>query len=328
MMMHAFLIALNFIGCASGLSMPPSFGKGKVVVITGAASGLGKACALKCAERGMKVVLCDIDETDLAATAEACGQIVSCEGVLSKVVDVSDAAAVEALKTTCWEAFGGAHVLLNNAGTGVGSASALTNKEGWRKNLEVNLFGVLNVLQAFVPPMLAQDGETVTIINTGSKQGITMPPGNLAYNVGKAGVKAITEGLQHELRGRDPGSSGAAATAHLFVPGWVNTMLARNYFRDEKGADFDHEKDVPWSTENPAAGAWMPDETIDHLFQEVAAGRFYIICPDNDVSREMDNKRIAWAAGDITERDVPLSRWHTDYTEEFAEYMAASTDGE
>ena len=232
-------------------------------------------------------------------------------------VDVSSLADVQSLHAAVYKRFGEVGFLLNNAGTGVGAASAFKDLDGWRTNLDTNLFGALHVLQTFLPKMLEQ--ETVcTIVNTGSKQGITCPPGNLAYNVGKAGIKVMTEGLQHELRS---GEHAERVRAHLFVPGWVNTMLARNYMRSVKGETFDPEVDVPWSEEKPAAGAWMPDETIDYLFEAISNERFYIICPDNDVSEETDRKRIAWAAADITERDVPLSRWCPDYKEAFAEYM-------
>ena len=95
-----------------------------------------------------------------------------------------------------------------------------------------------------------------------------MPP----QNTGKAALKVITEGLQHELRSSE--RSAGRVNAHLFVPGWVNTQLAFNYFREVKGDDFDPDADVPWSTAKPAAGAWMPDQTIDYLFDAVADTRF------------------------------------------------------
>ena len=142
-----------------------------------------------------------------------------------------------------------------------------------------------------------------------------MPP----QNTGKAALKVITEGLQHELRSSE--RSAGRVNAHLFVPGWVNTQLAFNYFREVKGDDFDPDADVPWSTAKPAAGAWMPDQTIDYLFDAVADNRFYIICPDNDVTTEMDKKRIYWSAMDIVERDVPLSRWSPEYKEKFSAFM-------
>ena len=308
-----------------GLVLPDSFGAGRVAVITGAASGLGKAAALKCASLGMRVALADIDDADLAATSAECAALArnGADDVLSLRTDVSVLADVQAFKDAAYDKFGECGLLFNNAGTGIGSPSALQGLDGWKENLDVNLFGCLHVLQSFVPSMLEQKTRC-TIVNTGSKQGLTCPPGNLAYNVGKAGVRVLTEGLQHELRGSE--ENAGRVTAHLFVPGWVNTMLARNYFRELKskaGETFDAEADVPWSTDKPASGAWMPDETIDYLLARIADGKFYIICPDNDVTEEMDRKRLAWAAGDILERDVPLSRWEQTgkFKQEFAEYM-------
>ena len=138
--------------------------------------------------------------------------------------------------------------------------------------------------------MIAQ-GTPGLIINTGSKQGITTPPGDPAYNVAKAGVKVFTEALQHELRSRD----GCRVSAHLLIPGFVFTGLTA------KGR-----------TGKPE-GAWTPDQTVDFMLESLAQGDFYILCPDNEVARATDEKRIAWAAGDIIENRPPLSRWHPDY---------------
>lgn len=315
-MRSAWILAA--LAMVRALNLPDSMAPGRTAVITGAASGLGKAAAVKFAGMGMRVCLADCDVADLAKAADEARAVASSHDmVLSVVTDVSDLEAVGALCISVYDTFGEVGVLMNNAGTGIGSASAFQDLDGWKKNLDTNLFGALHVIHTFVPRMLEQ-GTRCTIINTGSKQGITCPPGNLAYNVGKAGIKVMTEGLQHELRS---GEHAGRVSAHLFVPGWVNTMLARNYFRELKGEAFDEQKDTPWSTDKPASGAWMPDETIDYLLEAIAENRFYIICPDNDVTREMDHKRISWAAGDITERDTPLSRWHPDYKDEFAEYM-------
>ena len=91
-------------------------------------------------------------------------------------------------------------LLMNNAGTGIGSASALSGLEAWRRNLDVNLFGVLNMCQAFVPTMIESKARSL-VVNTGSKQGLTCPPGNLAYNTGKAGIKVRTP---HRTRTPNP----------------------------------------------------------------------------------------------------------------------------
>ena len=112
-------------------ALPPSFDQGNVAVITGAAAGLGAAAALRCASRGMKVVLCDVDEEDLEATAAACRAVTAAEDdVLAQVCDVSDYEAVTALAAATFAKYGGVHFLFNNAGTGVGSPSAFKDLDG------------------------------------------------------------------------------------------------------------------------------------------------------------------------------------------------------
>lgn len=266
----------------------------------------------------MKVAVADVDRENLKATEDAVAAIVGREKVLFRECDVSDSGAVAGWADEVYATFGDVGFLLNNAGTGIGTPSALNDLKAWRTNIDVNLFGVIHVLQAFVPRMI-EYRTPGTIVVTGSKQGITTPPGNLAYNVGKAGVKVVTEGLEHELRSL--AVSPRLLRSHLFIPGWVNTNLAHNYFKAVKGDNFDPARDVPWSEERPAAGAWMPAQCIDYLFESIARDQFYIICPDNDVTIEMDKKRIAWATADIIERDVPLSRWQPDYQDAFEAYM-------
>ncbi|MEI9904496.1 MAG: SDR family oxidoreductase [Asticcacaulis sp.] len=183
-------------------------------------------------------------------------------------------------------------VLMNNAGIGPGTS--VLDGANWQRTLDVNLGGIINGTQAFGPKMVAS-GKPGLIINTGSKQGITTPPGNPAYNVSKAGVKAFTEALQHELRnGRNP-----AVTAHLLIPGFVWTGMTKGN-----------------RTEKPA-GAWTAEQTVDFMIDSVNRGDFYILCPDNDVPRALDEKRMAWAAGDIIDNRPPLSRWHPDYAQAF-----------
>ena len=309
---------------ASATGLPDSFAPGRTAVITGAAAGLGRAAALRCAERGMRVCLVDVDEPELA-TASAVVSAACANGdadVMSSCTDVSDRASVEALCTEVYERFGEVGFLFSNAGTGNAVPSIFSSAKAWERNLGVNLHGNLHVVQAFVPRMLEQ-ATACTIAVTGSKQGITCPPGNVAYNVAKSGVRVLTEALQHELRGSE---HAERVQAHLFVPGFVNTNLAVNYFKDLQGEAFDAES-VPWSEAKPAAGGWMPLQTIDYMLEAIGRGQFYILCPDNDVTAEMDAKRIAWAAGDVITRDVPLSRWEQSgrYKEEFAAFMAGGT---
>ncbi len=270
-----------------------------VAVVTGGASGIGFAAAQKFASLGMKVCIADLGADRLAA-AEA--KLVSASpggaaNVMTMAVDVSQAEEVSKLEAAVRERFGGTDVLMNNAGIQPGSAM-FGPAENWQRILAVNLWGVIHGSQIFAPRMIER-GRPGLIINTGSKQGITTPPGDPAYNVSKAGVKAFTEALQHELRN----AKGGRITAHLLIPGFVFTGLTA------KGR-----------TEKPAA-AWTAEQTVDFMVERLEAGDFYILCPDNDVPRPLDERRILWAAGDIVENRPPLSRWHPDYAEAFASFV-------
>jgi NAD(P)-dependent dehydrogenase (short-subunit alcohol dehydrogenase family) len=188
-------------------------------------------------------------------------------------------------------------VLMNNAGVQPGSAM-FGPRQNWERVIRMNLWGVINGVQAFAPRMIGQ-GRPGLVINAGSKQGITTPPGDPAYNISKAGVKVMTEALAHEFRNTE----GCQLTAHLLVPGFVFTDVTA------KGR-----------IEKPA-GAWTPEQTVGFLLERISAGDFYVLCPDNEVTRALDEKQIAWAAGDIVENRPPLSRWHKDYADAFADFV-------
>ena len=280
------------------MSQHPAIAPGRTAVITGAASGVGLAAARRFASLGLNVLVADRDAARLADAAREVEAAASV-GVRVEIaeVDVADAAQVRGLRETAFDRFGDVAVLMNNAGVG-GGGHAFENPDNWTRLLGVNLGGVINGVQAFAQAMIDQDRPAL-IINTGSKQGITTPPGDTAYNVSKAGVKALTEGLQHTLRNLP----GCRVSAHLLIPGFTWTGMTRR------------------SAEKPP-GAWTAAQVIDFALERIAAGDFYILCPDNEVTREIDNARIAWAARDITENRPPLSRWHPDWKDAFADYMA------
>ena len=277
----------------------PAFQPNAVAVITGGASGIGLATAQRLAAMGLRLVIVDVRETLLEPTAEQLRQLGAPE-VMASSTDVSDREALVELEKLVAERFGGTDILMNNAGIQPGS-SLLDDPENWLRILGVNLGGIVYGTQVFVPRMIER-GRPGLVINTGSKQGITTPPGDPAYNVSKSGVKTFTEALAHELRNTE----GHQLTAHLLIPGFVFTDLTRGS-----------------RTEKPT-GAWTPEQTAEFLFQSLERGDFYILCPDNDVSRELDEKRMAWAIGDIIENRPPLSRWHPDYTESFNLYINRS----
>jgi NAD(P)-dependent dehydrogenase (short-subunit alcohol dehydrogenase family) len=293
--------------------------EGNTAVITGASSGIGRAAALYCASKGMNVWMADVDAKDLigARTLVSKEATSSKQKIESMVVDVSDSAAVESLAQAVFADGGKCNFLMNNAGTGLGGGP-MTDMKLVQRVMGVNTYGPINGCLAFVPRMKGPG----IIVNTGSKQGITMPPGNLTYNMSKAALKTYTEGLEHELRQ----DRNRCLRAALLVPGWVNTSIVKKTMRDTaiaKGETFD-DSSVPFHEEVPADGAWMPSQVVEFMVKELDKGRFYIICPDNDVDRETDNLRMTWTMQDITEDRPPLSRWHPEYKEKFNEYLEAN----
>jgi NAD(P)-dependent dehydrogenase (short-subunit alcohol dehydrogenase family) len=267
---------------------------GSVAVVTGGASGIGLSAAIRFARLGLHVCVADLGAARLAHAAGVIQNDAAAGAqIMTLETDVSQADEVARLEEAVRERFGGTDVLMNNAAVQPGS-SLFGPQENWQRVLDVNLWGVIHGSQIFVPGMLARKRPGL-VINTGSKQGITTPPGDPAYNVAKAGVKAFTEALEHELRN----TPDAQVTAHLLIPGFVFTGLTARGRLDK-----------------PAA-AWTAEQTVDFMFERLEAGDFYILCPDNDVPRALDERRILWAAGDIVENRPPLSRWHPDYASAF-----------
>jgi NAD(P)-dependent dehydrogenase (short-subunit alcohol dehydrogenase family) len=276
--------------------MHPALTVGRTAVITGAASGIGLAAAKAFARLGMNVCVADLPGDKLDRAAEEVAKAVGgTERVRAVPTDVSQLEDVRRLKDEAYAAFGEVALVMNNAAVRDGGGP-WENYDGWRRLIEVNLWGVINGVQTFAPAMIEQ-GTSGVIINTGSKQGITTPPGDTAYNLAKAGVKVLTEAVAHQLRNID----GCQVTAHLLIPGFTFTGITG---RAEKPPD-----------------AWSADQVIEFMIDGMSKGDFYILCPDNAVTRETDEKRIRWAADDLIKNRPALSRWHPDFTDVFDRFM-------
>jgi NAD(P)-dependent dehydrogenase (short-subunit alcohol dehydrogenase family) len=192
--------------------------QGKVAVVTGGGSGIGRSLAHAFAKRGARIALADIEKPALDAVAGELERAGS--EVLALRVDVADARQVAHLAESVYEAFGAAHVLCNNAGIAVGGRIKDLSLEEWDWVLRVNLFGVIHGLHAFLPHMLAS-GEPCHIVNTASLAGLMSGPGLTPYSASKYAVVAISEGLAMECAGSNVGVS-------VVCPGWVKTRIAES----------------------------------------------------------------------------------------------------
>ena len=270
---------------------------GNGAVITGGASGIGLAAAHQMVSDGMNVLIADRNEEALTAAVENLNALGRGEA-FGQTCDVAEMANLETLRTVAADTIGKVHCLMNNAGGGFPTSAPWEDLDALKTTLAVNLMGVVHGCHAFIPDMLAH-GEAGVIINTGSKQGITRPPGNHAYNLSKAGVLAYTESVAYGLRQIED----CKLSAHLLVPGFVYTGIVARF--------------IP---EKPPS-AWTAEQTVEFALPCIERGDFYIICPDNDVTRDMDEKRMQWTADDLIKNRPALSRWHDDYKDAFDAFM-------
>jgi NAD(P)-dependent dehydrogenase (short-subunit alcohol dehydrogenase family) len=278
-------------------ALPAPLSADKVAVITGAASGIGLAAAHRLAGLGMKIVMVDRGGPVLESAAAEVAKVAASD-VMAAATDVADRAQVERLRIEVERNWGAVSVLMNNAGVGTNPGLPWENSAAWKSLVDVNLWGVVHGVEAFLPGMLASD-QPGLVINTGSKQGITSPPGNYAYNLSKAALRNYSESLAHALRE----ASGARVSAHLLIPGFTHTGMT--------------------GTGDKPPAAWTSEQVVEFMLERVAAGDFYVLCPDNAVDRSLDEKRMRWAMDDIILNRPALSRWHPDFEAEFARFVAS-----
>ena len=248
--------------------------KDKVAVITGAASGIGRALADRCVQEGMKAVLADVEAEPLAkaeASLKASGAT-----VLAVQTDVSQVRDVEALAQKTMEAFGAVHLLCNNAGVGTEAAVWESTLAEWEWVVGVNLWGVVHGVRVFVPLMLAQDAEC-HIVNTASTAGLISGPGLGAYKGTKHGVVTLSETLHHELAER-----GAKVKVSVLCPGIVNTRIMESV-RNRPGdlpptAPRGPASEERWEALRRLVPAGMPAAQVaDAVFEALRKDRFYIL---------------------------------------------------
>jgi len=244
---------------------------GKVAVITGAASGIGRALAEHFASEGMRLVITDIEEVpleDVAAALRGAGAEVE-----AAAFDVSEAREFEALAERCTARFGGAHVLCNNAGVAAGGPLWEIPLEDWSWVIGVNLFGVIHGIRAFLPRMLAS-GEEGHIVNTSSIAGLVSPGFFGPYNVTKHGVVTLSETLLAELTASD-----AKIGVSVLCPGWVQTRLHESDRNRPGAADAPRSPDEE-ALRNIVGGLLAEGLTPEQVAAEVAAAirenRFWI----------------------------------------------------
>jgi NAD(P)-dependent dehydrogenase (short-subunit alcohol dehydrogenase family) len=267
--------------------------RGDVAVIVGAATGIGRAAARKWAANGVKLALFDYNER-VANLAEELKDLNNQEVVYS-VGDVKKLEDLIQFKETVYKVYEKIDLLFLNAG--IGFPTHFSDPKGIVDIVSTNFFGLVNGVGAFHDAIVAQNSETHVIL-TGSKQGITNPPGNPGYNASKAAVKSFAEGLSHSF-------IGTKNEAHLLIPGWVFTNLT---------GDKDDGKPKP-------AGAWAPEQVVDYMDEALSKNTFYILCPDNDVTVELDKKRMAWNVDDVIKGRPALSRWRDEYKAEFQSHI-------
>ena len=267
--------------------------KDKVAVITGAASGIGRGIAERCAKEGMKVVLADIEEKALIETEVE----IKSRGapVISVLTDVSKLSDVEVLADKSLAIYNSVDILFNNAGVGICSTIWESTILDWKWVLGVNLWGVIHGIKTFVPIMLKQNTEA-HIVNTASMLGFLSGAALGTYKVSKQGIISISETLYHELK-----QINAKIDVSVLCPGFINTNILncernrpkelRNISIDEKKLKEGKEVRLNHRLINQAVSEGMsPQRLADYVFNAIREEKFYIFVNPGDFKRQADER--------------------------------------
>ncbi|WP_420466009.1 SDR family NAD(P)-dependent oxidoreductase [Panacagrimonas sp.] len=267
---------------------------GKVAVITGAGSGIGRALSLACARQGMHLALLDLKPAGLQQTAQLLDP--ACAPPLLLACDVTDEQAVETAAQAVYARYGGAHLLFNNAGVFTGGPLWQAPVAEWRRQFDVNVMGVVHGLRSFIPRMLAA-GEPAHIVNTASVGGLTSPPHYSVYAATKHAVVALSECLHHDLQ-----AERAAIGVSVLCPAFVRTAIADAPAEDLAGAT------SPAAAEHLAATRKLmeharlsADDVAGIAIEGVLQDRFYIL------THPGSRAGIEWRMRDILQDRAPTN---------------------
>lgn len=258
--------------------------KNRVIVITGAASGIGRALALEAARREMRVVLSDIDPTRLAVAVsevEALGA-----EAIGVPADVGVAAAVKQLADRAYERFGVVNIIVNNAGIATSGAAWKVPLETWERALRINLHGVVYGVHTFVTRML-ESGEPGHVVNVASAAGLITTPAFAAYSASKFGVVGLSEALYHDLTIRQ-----ANIGVSLLCPSWVQTGIATAADTPTVGTDSIDGR-VGAAVMKAVEQGLLPEDVANQVFDAILNDRFYIL------THEDTRRAVAVRAEDI-----------------------------
>ncbi|KAK5071286.1 hypothetical protein LTR64_007789 [Lithohypha guttulata] len=318
------MLSSTYVATTSSSNMTTFFRSGATALISGGASGVGFAMAQLCRNHGMHIALIDYNTSNLQAAQKALSGTSDLKTETYQL-DVGDLSAWKAILPKVQSTFPSLDLLMLNAGTSVNPSTKqpYEDVEYFQKTLNTNMYGVINGLATFLPMLQdsaksSKDRGSHSVIITGSKQGITNPPGaqNPAYNMSKSAIKTLAEHLAHDLRTEKSPSYSPGISVHLLIPGWTYTGLSGNSGPTPSKEQLAKKND----------GAWLPAQVAEYAEKKIGQGKFYIVCPDNDVDEALDMARMEYAIGDVVQGRSALSRWDAKYEKKAADEIKKRAD--